>query len=86
MCPKQRRVWTLVAGYQQLRCETSRSGTDASTLINTQKANFPVMEETPTQLGSDGCQRTNNAQIHKHTLTITFHVHRLVLRYIQIYS
>lgn len=63
-----------------------RAGTDASTLITTQRANFPVMEETPTQLGPDGCQGTNNAQIHKHTQTITFRVHKPVIRYIQIYS
>lgn len=75
--------WLLV---ELVAAQVCSAGTDASTLITTQRGNFPVMEETPTQLGPDGCQGANNAQIHKHTQTITFHVHRLMLRYIQIYS
>lgn len=67
-------------------------GTDASTLITSQRANFPVMEGTTTQLGPDGCQGTGkkntHTQGHKHTDTRNhmFHVCGPVLRYIQIYS
>lgn len=45
------------------------------------------MEETPTQLGPDGCQGTNNTKAgDTHTNNHMFHVRRPVLRYIQIYS
>lgn len=43
-----------------------RVGTDASTLITSQRANFPVMEETPTQLGPDGCQGTSTHHKQSH--------------------
>lgn len=57
-------------GSQQLRCEMCGVGTDASTLITSQRANFPVMEGTPTQLGPDGCQGTGKKK-HTHTRTQT---------------
>lgn len=68
--------------FELVVAQVCKVGTDTSTLITSQRANFPVMEETPTQLGPDGCQDTNNAGPQTHTQTITFHMCRT--RYIQI--
>lgn len=53
--------------FELVVAQVCKVGTDASILITSQRANFPVMEETPTQLGPDGCQDTNNAGPQTHT-------------------